>query len=152
MTLLDAKSPDFVRERRRRIIISSVIVAVLILGALVWEFRYWPQEKVVDNFLSALQKQDYERAYGIWMNDPAWKQHANKYANYPYSDFYRDWGPGGEWGLIKTHDVDCALGTKEGTGVIVAATVNGRTEHPFFFVNKADKTLSFSPAEIRCGS
>jgi hypothetical protein len=152
MTLLDASQPDLARERRRRKIIASVIIAVLLLGVLVWRFRYWPEEHVVDKFFSVLQQKDYEAAYGVWMHDPNWKQHPNKYTNYSYSDFYRDWGPGGEWGLVKSHSVDCALGTKEGSGVIMQVTVNGRAEHPYLYVDKSDKSMSFSPSELRCGS
>lgn len=152
MTLLDAPPPDLARERRRKKIISIVIIAVLVIGFLAWRFRYWPEEHVVNRFFNALQQKDYEAAYGIWMHDPGWKQHPQKYSNYAYSDFYRDWGPGGEWGVVKTHSVDCALGTQEGTGVIMQATVNGRTEHPYLYVNKSDKTMSFSPTELRCGS
>jgi hypothetical protein len=152
MTLLDAPQPDLARERRRRKIISIIIIAVLVIGFVAWRFRYWPQERVVNTFFNALQQKDYEGAYGIWMNDPHWKQNPQKYSNYSYSDFYRDWGPGGEWGVVKSHSVDCALGTKEGTGVIMQVTVNGRTEHPYLYVDRADKTMSFSPTELRCGS
>jgi hypothetical protein len=152
MTLLDAPQPDLARERRRKKIISIVIIAVLVVAVLVWRFRYWPEEHVADKFFTALQQQNYEAAYGIWMHDPNWKQHPQKYSNYSYSDFYRDWGPGGEWGIVKSHSVDCALGTKEGTGVIMQVTVNGRTEHPYLYVDKSDKTISFSPTELRCGS
>ena len=152
MTLLDAPQPDLARERRRKKIISIVVVAFLLIGILAWRLRYWPEEHVADKFFTALQQKNYEAAYGIWMHDPAWKQHPSKFTNYSYSDFYRDWGPGGEWGVVKTHSVDCALGTKEGTGVILQMTVNGRTEHPYLYVDKSDKTMSFSPTELRCGS
>jgi hypothetical protein len=152
MTLLDAPQPDLARERRRKKIIFSVIIAALLIAVLVWRFRYWPEERVVDKFFTALQQKDYELAYGVWMHDPDWKQHPNKYSAYGYGEFYRDWGPGGDWGLVKSHSVDCALGTREGTGVIIQVTVNGRAEHPYLYVNKSDKSMSFSPTELRCGS
>ena len=56
-------------------------------------------------FLRRAAEQDYKTAYGIWMHDPQWQQHPGKYPKYPYNEFYRDWGPGGEWGLIKTQKV-----------------------------------------------
>ncbi len=152
MTLLDAPQPDLARERRRKKIIALVVLAVVIIGFFVWRFRYWPEEHVADKFFTALQGKNYEGAYAVWMHDPDWKQHPQKYSSYAYSDFYRDWGPGGEWGVVKSHSVDCALGTKEGTGVIMQVTVNGRTEHPYLYVDKSDKTMSFSPTELRCGS
>jgi hypothetical protein len=152
MTLLDAAPPDYARERRRKTIVFIILIVLVVLGLVIWRFRYWPEEHVVDKFFSALERGNYETAYGVWMHDPNWKQHAGKYPNYPYNDFYRDWGPGGEWGLVKSHSVDCALGTQEGTGVIVQVTVNGRSEHPYLYVGKSDKSISFSPNELRCGS
>jgi len=154
MTLLDAKEFDPEKEsrKRKRLILGiSVIVIILLLG---WWFRYWREEHIVGKFFEALQKQDFKTAYAIWHNDPDWQRHPDSKSvhDYPFQDFYRDWGPGGEWGVVKTHSVDCALGTKEGTGVIMQVTVNGRTEHPYLYVDKSDKTMSFSPAELRCGS
>jgi hypothetical protein len=147
MTLLDAKEYDPRKERRRNIIIASIIIAVLILGALAWFYRYWPEEHVADKFFAALQKQDYEAAYAIWMHDPQWKQHTQKYSQYSFNDFYKDWGPGGEWGLIKSYKI-YASGTPPGgssSGVIVEVVVNGRAEHARVWVEKSDKTMSFSP-------
>ena len=146
MTLLDAQQYDAAAERRRRLKIIGAIVLVLILAGLAWAYRYWPQERIVDHFFDALQQKDYESAYGIWMHDPQWKQHTEKFSQYPFNDFYRDWGPGGEWGLIKTHSI-YASGTPKGggSGVIVEVIVNDRSEHARVWVEKSDKTLSFSP-------
>src|SRR5690242_11636550 len=105
MTLLDAKQYDPKPERRRRNRIISAVVLLLIVGWLLWWYRNLPYERIVDRFFDSLQQQNYEAAYGIWMNDPQWKQHADKYSQYPYNEFYRDWGPGGEWGLIKSHNI-----------------------------------------------
>ena len=68
MTLLDAKQYDPTRDRRRLVIIIGSALVILILAGLTWLFRYWPEERVADKFFSALQKQDYETAYGIWMH------------------------------------------------------------------------------------
>jgi hypothetical protein len=147
MTLLDAKAYDFRKARRRNIMIASIIVGLLVLGTLAWFYRYWPEEHVADRFFAALQKQDYETAYGVWMHDPQWKQHPQQYSRYPFNDFYRDWGPGGEWGLVKSYKI-YASGTPPGggsSGVIVEVEVNGRAEHARVWVEKSDKTMSFSP-------
>lgn len=145
MTLLDAKPPDLARERRRRIALSIIPAVVLILAWLGWEFRYWPQEHVVNQFFDALQNQDYPAAYGIWMHDPNWKQHPDQYSKYPYHEFYQDWGPGSEWGLIKSHQIYGSLSPKDASGVVVEVIVNNRTEHARVWVEKKDKTMSFSP-------
>ena len=149
MTLLDAKEYDLGRERKRKKRIISAIIVVVILLCLGWWFRYWPQERIVGHFFDALQKQDYKTAYGIWMRDPQWQQHPERHPKYPFGDFYRDWGPGGEWGTIKTQKVfgasTCPGG---GTGVVVDVVVNDRAEHAQVWVENSDKTLSFPPCEL----
>jgi hypothetical protein len=147
MTLLDAKPYDAAKARRRKIQIAVAIVAVIILAALGWMYRNWPEEHIADKFFTALQHQNYETAYGIYFNDPDWQKHQQKYSQYPYSDFYRDWGPGGEWGLVKSHRVYGSASTKElgGGGVVVEIIVNERSEHARMFVQKSDKTLTVYP-------
>lgn len=146
MTLLDAQEYDYARARRRRIRIASIVVLALIIVGLAWEYHNWPEEHVVDKFFDALQQKNYDGAFAIWVEDPNWKQHPEKFKQYSYNDFYNDWGPGGEWGLVKSHDI-YASGTPRGggSGVIVEVVVNGRSEHARVWVEKSDKTLSFSP-------
>src|SRR5579862_7143159 len=165
MTLLDAKEVDLEKERkRRRTIIIAVVVVLIVLG-LGWWFRYWPEEHIAGRFFDAIQGQDYKTAYGIWMHDPQWEQHKTAYGilmhdffffssrrrhtRYPFNEFYRDWGPGGEWGVIKTQKVfganTCPGG---GTGVVVDVVVNDRANHAQVWVEKGDKTMSFPPCEL----
>lgn len=158
MTLLDAKEldPEKARvSRRRYFIILGIIVAVLViglLGALLgygWFFRYFPEEHIVGHFFSDLRRQDFKDAYGIWMHDPNWQQHPQQHSKYPFNDFYRDWGPGGEWGVIKTQKVyGASTCPGPGSGVVVDVIVNDRAEHAQVWVEKSDKTLSFPPCEL----
>jgi hypothetical protein len=152
MTLLDAQEYDAERARKRRTRIILVIAIVLILAGLGWWFRYWPQERIADHFFTALQRKDYNTAYGIWMHDPQWQQHPGQYPKYPFNEFYRDWGPGGEWGLIKTEKVygasPCPSKSGGGSGVVVDVIVNDRTEHAQIWVEKSDHTLSYPPCEL----
>lgn len=149
MTLLDAKEFDEERAHKRNLKIIWTVAILLILAALGWWFRYWPQERAVGHFFDALQKQDYNTAYGIWMHDPDWKQHLGEHSKYPFSDFYRDWGPGGEWGLIKTQKVyGASTCPGPASGVVVDVIVNDRSEHAQVWVEKSDKTLSFPPCEL----
>jgi hypothetical protein len=150
MTLMDAPQYDEARDRRRRNFIIIAVFAALVLAWVVYHFRNYPQRRAADEFLAALQHQNTEQAYALWMKDPDWKQHAARYSNYTFGDFSRDWGPAGEWGIIKSYSVDCSYST--GSGVIVQATVNGRTEHAYLWVDKSDKTLHFPPNEIDCGN
>ncbi len=149
MTLLDAEQYDPEKGRKRRNQILAAAALLLIVLAAGWWFRYWPEERMVGHFFDALQKQDYKAAYGIWMHDPEWAQHPDEHARYPYNDFYRDWGPGGEWGLIKTEKVYGASACPGGgSGVVVDVIVNDRAQHAQVWVEKSDHTLSFPPCEL----
>jgi len=149
MTLLDAREYDPAKERKREQRIIFSVVLVLVIAFLGWWFRYWPEERVAGKFFDALQAQDFKTAYGIWMRDAEWQQHPERHPKYPYGEFYRDWGPGGEWGLIKSQKVfgasTCPGG---GTGVVVDVVVNDRAVHAQVWVEKSDKTLSFPPCEL----
>jgi hypothetical protein len=145
MTLFETKEYDPSRDRKRRNLIISIIIIVVLLAAAGWHFRYWPEERVVDKFFDALQKKDYETAYGIWFHDPNWKQHLDQHKQYDFHSFYLDWGPGGEWGLVNNHKIYTTVGG--GTGVTVVVIVNGRSQPANVWVEKKDKTLSFSPRE-----
>lgn len=149
MTLLDAREYDAEKARKKRTRIIWAIVILLVLLSLGWWFRYWPQEHLVGRFFGDLQKQDYKAAYGIWMHDPNWAQHPDQHSKYPFNDFYRDWGPGGEWGVIKTVKVyGASTCPGPGSGVVVDVIVNDRTEHAQVWVEKSDNTLSFPPCEL----
>lgn len=143
---MDAKEYDDAGARRRKIRILATVGTILVFGFLAYQLRFWPQEHLVDKFFSALQRQDYQTAYGIYRADAAWKQHEQQHADYPYNEFYRDWGPGGEWGLVKDYKIfasgECPKG---GSGVIVEVIVNNRAEHEQLYVQKSDKTFSPSP-------
>lgn len=146
MTLLDAQPFDAARARRRKIKIGVAIVVVIALAAAAWMYRNWPEERVVSHFFAALQRKDYESAYAIYFNDPSWRQHQQNYTKYTYADFYRDWGPGGEWGLIKSFHIYGSANTKGfGGGVIVEVVVNDRAEHARMFVQRSDKTITVYP-------
>lgn len=152
MTLLDAEQYDSARERRRRMWIAATVVLLILVAWAAYHYRDYPERNVTSEFFAALQSQNFETAYAVWFRDPDWKQHTSKYSTYTFSEFYRDWGPGGEWGLVKSYSVDCSLSPGSGSGVIVQVTVNSRAEHAYVWVEKANKTLSFSPNEIECGN
>lgn len=149
MTLLDAKEYDPEKGRKRtKKILTAIIVALIAVG-ITWWFRYWPEEHIVGNFFSDLQKQNFKVAYGVWMHDPNWELHPQEHAKYVFNDFYRDWGPGGEWGLIKTYKVyGASTCPGPSSGVVVDVIVNDRTEHAQVWVEKSDKTLTYPPCEL----
>ena len=151
MSLLDAKEYDARPARLlKRLAISTLMIAV---AALVfwWFFRDWPQRHTVHKFFQALERQDYSAAYGIYNADPDWKQHSEKYNQYPLPQFMLDWGPSGDYGVITSHKIDCAKEPPNASGVIVMVIVNGRAQETSMWVEKKAKTLtSPAPRELQC--
>ena len=151
MTLLNPPTYDEEREKQRKKLIVLLVFAVLVAAFVAWEFRYWPEERVVNRFFDRLEAKDFETAYGIWTADPSWKQNQQKHAQYPFNSFYLDWGPGGEYGPIHSHKIASTMsprtsgGGSSTSGVIVEVTVNGRAEPARLWVEKGDKSLTFSP-------
>ncbi|HTS36202.1 MAG TPA: hypothetical protein VMH04_11045 [Candidatus Solibacter sp.] len=155
MTLLDAQQYDPQKDRKKKIRNVVIIVMVLFVFGFVWWNRFYPEERLVGHFFDALQKQDYKTAYAIWENDPGWENHLDRKAihEYPFADFYRDWGPGSEWGLIKTQKVYGAskcpsMAGSSGTGVVVDVIVNDRVQHAQVWVEKSDHTLGYPPCDL----
>lgn len=145
-TIFTAKHYDPEKARRRRQTIVAIICVVIIVAGVLYMFRYWPEERRVDRFFVALESKDYKTAYGLWQNDPNWEQHPNQYGQYPFSDFYNDWGPGGEWGVIRGFKIEGATAPRHGgSGVIVVVTINDRAEPARIWVEKKSKTLTWSP-------
>jgi hypothetical protein len=149
MTLLDAPQYDPARDRRRRTQIIGSLIVVLVLAGLAWTLRNWQEEHLVDKFFTALQAKDYETAYGIWDHDPQWKVHQAQYTRYPFNEFYKDWGPGGEWGIINRYKIfwsgNCPV---SGSGLVVDVVVNDRSKHAQVYVDKHDKTFSYVPCPL----
>lgn len=150
-TIFTAPQYDPEKYKRRNRLIWTIVLAVVLVAALAWYFRYWPQEHLVDKFFTALEQKNYEQAYALWTADPNWKQHPDKYSSYPINEFMRDWGPSGEWGPIRSHKVEWAGKPKGGaSGVIVVVTVNERVDPKSnIWVESKDNTLTFSPYVTR---
>ncbi|MFY9910291.1 MAG: hypothetical protein WAK56_10630 [Candidatus Sulfotelmatobacter sp.] len=149
MTLLDAKEYHPEKERRKKFRIISLIVLALVLIFIGWLNRFWPEKHVANQFFSALQQQNFDKAYGFYYADPDWKQHPQNHSQYPFNEFMQDWGPGGPWGVIKSFQLygasNCPGG---GSGVVVDTIVNNRAEHAQLYVDKHDKTISSPPCDL----
>lgn len=151
MSLLDAKEYDPRPAQRMWRLIGLAAALVVALLAVLWVFRYWPEKSVVNSFFTAIERKDFETAYGIYNADPNWKQHADKYNGYPLAQFVLDWGPSSEFGVITSHKIDCAKQPDRGSGVIVMVLVNNRAQGTSMWVEKKTKTLtSPAPRELDC--
>lgn len=160
MTLLNAPEYDERGERRKVGLLIGCGVAVLLaivigLGGYMmghgWFFTNLRAEHRVGDFFTALEAKNYDKAYAIWMNDPDWQQHPQKY-DYSLKRFTEDWTTESPVnGPITSHHVDISRtdGTGAfGTGIIVAVRVNG--DHKLFmWYEKKDGTLTYpAPHEL----
>lgn len=155
MSLLDAKEYD-PRPRRRMWRLIGVAVLVVVAGLVAWRiFRYTPETHVIHKFFDALERKDFDAAYGIYNGDPEWQQHPAKYNQYPLAQFKLDWGPSSEYGVIVSHKIDCVTepdskGFTSPSGVIVVVIVNNRSQGTSLWVEKKTKTITTSPFEVQC--
>jgi hypothetical protein len=149
MTLLNSPEYDAPREKRKRILFIGAIVLVLLTAVIGvggfmlghgWFFSNLPAEHRVGEFLTTLEAKDYSKAYGIWMNDPNWQRHPQKY-DYTLQRFTEDWTTESDWGPIKSHHVD--ISKRTGTGVIVAVRVNDSPKKMFMWYEKSSGTLTY---------
>ena len=158
MTLLNAPEFDEKKETRKRnlqigSLIFVVVVALLAVAGFLlghgWLFMNLPAEHKVNTFLSALQAQDYPKAYGIFYSDPNWQQHPDKYKDYPLQRFTEDFTTESTWkGPITSFHVD--FSKRDNTGVVVASTINGSTNLTLKY-QKSDGTIGFFPFELTRG-
>ncbi len=153
MTIFQAPEYDPRKARRRKIIVSVVVAVLIVVGVVLFIFRNYPEERVTNKFFTALVAQDFKTAYGIWIADPKWQEHPNNHPQYPFNDFYRDWGPSGDWGVIKSFHIDTATRPHDrnsgfSNGVVVVVTINERKEPAALFVDPKDKSISFSPFQV----
>ena len=160
--LMNAPAYDPTRDNQRRNVIIGVIATIFALGIITfagyvmghgWLFTNLGYEHRVNTFFDALEAKDYSKAYAIYYNDPEWQQHPAKYSDYPLPRFTEDWTTDSPvHAPITSHHVDISKTDGSGTfgtGVIVAARVNG--DHKvFMYVNRADKTMTWpAPHELQ---
>jgi hypothetical protein len=143
MSLMDAKEYDPRPAQRRLRIIGIVILVAVVVALYLYLTRYNSEKKVINNFFTALEQKDFEKAYGIYQADPDWKQHPAKYSGYTLGQFTLDWGPSSEYGVITSHRVDCALKPKSNaSGVVVVVTINNRAEPHSMWVETKSKVIT----------
>jgi hypothetical protein len=146
MTLLDAPAYNAAHARKRRKIIITSIIGAVILGIFVWFFWNWPAEHRVNRFFATLEQQQFEKAYGIWNNDPDWQQHTDRYkTSYPYNKFLDDWSLNGEYGKITSYKILYATSSL-GNTTLMAVSVNDRKTPVTLGVTHG--TIGFTPFSL----
>lgn len=160
MTLMNAPEYDSRRDTRNRNLLIAALVLVFLaivigMGGFMlghgWFFSNLGAEHRVNQFFTALEANDFAKAYGIYFNDPDWQQHPQKY-DYTLKRFTEDWTTESPVkGPIKSHTVDISKTDGSGTfgtGIIVASRVNGDQKIFMYYIRK-DGTLAWpAPHEL----
>jgi hypothetical protein len=165
MTLLDAPKFDAARDRRNQIILWSAVGLFFVLfigGWLIsgrpvdWPWRWWTHLRArttANNFLDAVEQNDMQKAYGIWLHDPTWQQHPDATRSYPFDRFQQDWSPtssANEYGVIKSHHIIAAR--MSGNVLLMGIRINGLQSKALFLdYDPRTHTLGFSPVELYLG-
>jgi len=161
MTLMNAPAFNAKRERlmKQLLIAAGVLVAVLVVATFAgfisghgWLFSNIYTEHRVDQFLTAIEKGDYTKAYGIYQNDSDWQQHPDKYSGYPLQRFTEDWTRYSPVGPIHSHHVDKSVSDGSGTfgtTLLVGSTINGNSNLRLFIaVQRSDGTFTYPAPHI----
>ena len=165
MTLLDAPAFDAARDRRNRMMLFSGmgLLAVLFIGSWLvagmpvdWPWRWWTHFRArttANRFLTAVEQNDMQKAYAIWLHDPDWQKHVTKDSPYPFDRFQQDWSPtssANEYGVIKSHKIVAAR--MSGNVLLMGIRINGRKSNALFLdYEPKTHTLGFSPVELYLG-
>ncbi|HEY0786020.1 MAG TPA: hypothetical protein VGD62_09120 [Acidobacteriaceae bacterium] len=149
MTLLDAPVYNARRARLIRNSIIGVLVLAVVAGICTWVFWDWPEQHRLNRFLVTVESGDLNTAFGQWNNDPEWRQHPERYKNYSFADFSKDWGIGSDYGQIHTHKIE--ITKTVGNGVVMGVSINGGKTPLFLRVDHKSKQIGFSPVELYVG-
>jgi hypothetical protein len=162
MTLMDAPKYDEARERRHMVIVygTAGLLVVLLVGWWLVAGRPvdWPWNwdnhlfgrSAVNGFLTAVEKNDLPKAYGIWTHDKDWQKHPTQNGAYPFERFQEDWSstsPDNEYGVIQSHEI---VATRMyGNVLMLAVMINGRKSKALNLdYDPKTHTLSFSPPGV----
>ena len=162
MTLLDAPKFDEAREKRRKVLWYSTAGLLFVLLVAWWLIAGRPVDfpwnwndylfgrATVNHFLEAVEKNDLQTAYGIWIHDKNWQQHPAQNGAYPFTRFQEDWSstsPDNEYGVIQSHKI--ALAGRYGNGLLLAVLINGRKSKALNLdYDPKTKTLTFAPPGV----
>lgn len=162
MTLLDAPQFDEIRERRRRVVLSGSAILFFALFVTFWLvssrpidwpwnwYCYLEGRRTMNRFLTDVEQNDLQKAYGIWVHDPNWQQRPSKFKLYPFDRFQDDWSsssPGNDYGAIKSHHI--AAARMYGNTLLAAILINGRKSAALNLdYDPKNHTLTFSPPGV----
>ena len=161
MTLLDAPKFDEERARRRQLLLyggAGLVFVLLVIYWLVsgrpvdWPWNWYTHlagRSATNRFLTAVEQNDLQKAYSIWLHDKDWQQHPEKYNAYPFSRFQADWSStssDNEYGIIQSHKIVAARVYKN--VLLMGILINGRKSKALFLTYyPKDHSLNFAPPD-----
>jgi hypothetical protein len=164
MTLLDAPKFDERRARRTKLIgwsaFSGVVVLLVIWWLLAGRPVDWPWfwnthlfgRAAMKEFMTDMQKNDLQGAYGVWIHDKNWQQHPQQDGAYPFDRFKEDWDPNSPDAEFHggIHSFRIAADRRYGNVLLAAILVNGATQNALDLTwDPHTKELSFAPPGVR---
>jgi hypothetical protein len=147
MSLLDppAAQPD----KSRAMAFTVAALTLVVIVALWFTFRYYPEKKAVEHFFDALVAGNTDLAYQLWKPT----------SSYAMKDFLADWSPQGYYGPVKSYTILRASSSIGSNAVAVRVAISPfspmpepsdaeksrKTKIVIFWVLISDKSLSFPP-------
>jgi len=127
--------------------ITIAAVALVVIIALWFTFRYYPEKKAAGQFFAALAASDTAKAYALWKPS----------SSYSLSDFLADWGTNGYYGPVRSYRIMDAKAVRESASIAVNVAISPYTPMPIagdaeksvktkvvtIWVSPGDKSLSF---------
>lgn len=163
MSLLDAPVYDERKERRKtKIVLGSLLGFVVLVVAFwfsagrpvdwPWHWSYYFQaNRTANNFFKALEANDLPKAYGIWQHDANWQQHSQKFEEYPFDRFQKDWAgdsPDNDYGPFHSHRIAGAV--YKGNVLMLGIFINDRKSKAVNLIwDPTDHTLGFQRDDLR---
>ena len=142
--------PSRKRAQEKESGLFPTIVLIVVLALVGWWNRFWPEKHIAGKFFSALQKQDFETAYGIYYADPALETASAESLAVSVQRIHARLGTQAASGASSRRfqiygASNCPGG---GSGVVVDVIVNDRAQHAQLYVDKTDKTISSPPCDL----
>jgi hypothetical protein len=94
--------------------IVAVPLVVIALVVTYFALKFQPEKNAIHRMFRAIEAKQFDQAYGIYQADPDWQQHPERYM-YTYNQFYLDWGYSDDFGVITSHEIECAMVPKAGS-------------------------------------
>jgi hypothetical protein len=145
MSLLEPPAEPPKKHYVLKITIAAVVLVVVI--ALWFSFRYYPEKKAAGQFFAALTAGDTAKAYALWKPS----------SGYTMNDFLVDWGTDGYYGPVRSYRIMGAKAVRDSASIAVNVAISPyalmpspgdaeksmKTKVVTIWVTPADKSLSF---------